>query len=78
MSKVCEVTGKSYMSGNRVSHSNRKTKVRLMPNLQSRKFWSEAEKRYVRLRVSTAGIREIDKRGLDAVLADLRRRNVKA
>jgi large subunit ribosomal protein L28 len=65
------------MTGNRVSHSNKKTKVRLEPNLQVRKFWSEAEKRYVRLRLSTAGIREIDKRGLDAVLRDVRARGVK-
>ena len=74
MSKVCEVTGKGYMSGNRVSHSNVKTKVRLQPNLQSRRFWSESEKRFVRLRVSTAGLREIDKRGLDAVLSEIRSR----
>lgn len=77
MSKVCDVTGKSYMGGNRVSHSNRKTKVRLMPNLQERKFWSDAEKRFVRLRVSTAGIRIIDKRGIDSVLRELRARGRK-
>jgi large subunit ribosomal protein L28 len=77
VSKVCDVTGKRFMGGNRVSHSNRKTKVRLEPNLQLRRFWSEAEKRFVKLRVSTAGIREIDKRGLDTVLRELRGRGVK-
>jgi large subunit ribosomal protein L28 len=77
VSKVCDVTGKRYMGGNRVSHSNRKTKVRLMPNLQDRKFWSETEKRFVQLRVSTAGIRIIDKRGIDTVLRDIRARGSK-
>lgn len=65
------------MVGNRVSHSNRKTKVRLLPNLQVHRFWSPAESRFVRLRVSTAGIREIDKRGVDTVLRELRSKGVK-
>ncbi|NLY92511.1 MAG: 50S ribosomal protein L28 [Myxococcales bacterium] len=77
MSKVCQVTGKRPIVGNRVSHSNRKTKVRLLPNLQVHRFWSPEEQRYVRLRVSTAGIREIDKRGIDAVLRELRAKGVK-
>jgi large subunit ribosomal protein L28 len=62
------------MSGNNVSHANNKTKRRFLPNLQSRRFWVESENRWVRLRVSTAGLRLIDKNGIDAVLADLRAR----
>lgn len=68
MARVCEVTGKRPMVGNNVSHANNKTKRRFLPNLQSKRFWSEATNRWVRLRVSTAGLRMIDKTGIDAVL----------
>ena len=74
MSKVCQVTGKGPMSGHNVSHANNKTKRRFLPNLQVRRLWVESEKRYVRLRLSTAGLRRIDKLGIDVVLADLRER----
>jgi large subunit ribosomal protein L28 len=74
MARVCQVTGKAPMSGNNVSHANNKTKRRFLPNLQSRRFWVESENRWVRLRVSTAGLRLIDKNGIDVVLADLRAR----
>ena len=74
MARVCQVTGKRPMSGNNVSHANNKTKRRCLPNLQSRRFWVESENRYVRLRVSNAALRTIDKNGIDAVLADLRAR----
>ena len=74
MARVCQVTGKKPMSGNNVSHANNKTKRRFLPNLQYRRFWVEAEKRWVRLRVSNAGLRTIDKKGIDVVLADLRAR----
>jgi large subunit ribosomal protein L28 len=74
MSRVCQVTGKSPMVGNNVSHANNKTKRRYLPNLQSRRFWVESENRWVRLRVSNAGLRTIDKKGIDAVLAELRSR----
>ena len=74
MSRVCQVTGKSPMVGNHVSHANNKTKRRFLPNLQSRKFWVEAENRWVRLRVSNAGLRTIDKKGIDVVLGELRSR----
>ena len=77
MSKVCVVTGKGPMVGNKVSHSNRKTKKRTLPNLQSHRFFVPTENRWVKLRVSTAGIRTIDKRGIDAVLRDLRAKGVK-
>ena len=62
------------MSGNNVSHANNKTKRRFLPNLQSRRFWVESENRWVRLLVSNAALRLIDKVGIDAVLADLRAR----
>ena len=62
------------MSGNNVSHANNKTKRRFLPNLHSRRFWVESENRFVRLRVSNAGLRLIDKNGIDTVLADLRAR----
>jgi large subunit ribosomal protein L28 len=74
MSRVCEVTGKRPMVGNHVSHANNKTKRRFLPNLQYRRFWVESENRFVRLRVSNAALRLIDKKGIDVVLADLRKR----
>ena len=74
MARVCEVTGKGPMVGNNVSHANNKTKRRFMPNLQYRRFWVESENRFVRLRVTNAALRLIDKKGIDVVLADLRQR----
>lgn len=74
MSKVCQVTGKRPVTGNNVSHANNKTKRRFLPNLHSRRFWSESENRWVRLRVSAKGVRIIDKVGIDQVVADIRAR----
>ncbi|HMN82335.1 MAG TPA: 50S ribosomal protein L28 [Burkholderiaceae bacterium] len=74
MAKVCQVTGKSPMVGNNVSHANNKTRRRFLPNLQYRRFWLEDEKRFIRLRVSMAALRLIDKNGIESVLADLRAR----
>ena len=74
MARVCEVTGKGPMVGNNVSHANNKTKRRFLPNLQYRRFWVENENRWVRLRVSCAAVRLIDKNGIESVLADLRAR----
>jgi len=74
MARVCQVTGKSPMVGNNVSHANNKTKRRFLPNLQQRRLWLESEKRWVRLRLSNAGLRLIDKNGLESVVADLRAR----
>ncbi len=74
MARVCQVTGKGPMSGNNVSHANNKTKRRFLPNLQYRRFWVESENRWVRLRVSAAGLRLVDKVGIDQVLSDLRAR----
>jgi large subunit ribosomal protein L28 len=62
------------MVGNNVSHANNRTKRRFMPNLQYRRFWVESENRWVRLRVTNAALRTIDKLGIDAVLGDLRAR----
>ena len=74
MAKVCQVTGKAPMVGNNFSHANNKTKRRFLPNLQYRRIWVESEQRWVRLRISNAGLRLIDKVGIDSVLADLRAR----
>ena len=74
MARVCQVTGKRPITGNNVSHANNRTKRRFLPNLQYRRFWVETENRWVRLRISNAGLRLIDKNGIDAVLADLRAR----
>ena len=74
MARVCKVTGKGPMVGNNVSHANNKTKRRFLPNLQYRRFWVETDNRWVRLRITSAGLRLIDKKGIDAVLVDLRAR----
>lgn len=71
MSQVCEVTGKRPMAGNNVSHANNHTKRRFKPNLHYHRFYVPSEDRFVRLRVSAAGMRIIDKRGIEAVLQDL-------
>ena len=77
MSRVCMVTGKRTSVGNNVSHAKNRTKRRFYPNLQVRKFWVASEKRWVKLKVSTRGIRTIDKHGIDRVLADMRKRGIK-
>lgn len=77
MSRVCQVTGKRPITGNNVSHANNKTRRRFLPNLHYHRFWVESEKRYVRLRVSSKGMRIIDKQGIDNVLAGMRARGEK-
>ena len=74
MSRICQVTGKKPLSGNNVSHAHNKTRRRFLPNLQTHRFWVESEKRWISLRVSSKGLRLIDKKGIDAVLADIRKR----
>jgi len=74
MARVCQVTGKAPMTGNNVSHANNKTKRRFLPNLQYRRLWVESENRFVRMRLSNAGLRTIDKKGIDIVLAEMRAR----
>lgn len=77
MSKVCQVTGKSFQSGNNVSHANNKTRRRWLPNLHDRRFWIASENRWIKLRVSSHGLRTIDKKGIDVVVAELRARGEK-
>ncbi|MCP5302333.1 MAG: 50S ribosomal protein L28 [Pseudomonadales bacterium] len=77
MSKVCQVTGKRPMTGNNVSHAQNKTRRRFEPNMHTHRFWIESEKRFVKLRVSTKGMRIIDKNGIENVLADIRGRGDK-
>ncbi len=77
MSRICQVTGKRPASGNNVSHAHNKTRRRFMPNIQTHRFWVESENRWVKLRVSTKGMRIIDKKGIDEVLADVRKRGIK-
>jgi len=72
MSRICELTGKGRQVGHNVSHANNKTKRRFLPNLQYRRFFVESENRWVRLRISNAALRLIDKVGIDQVVADLR------
>ncbi|HET6724927.1 MAG TPA: 50S ribosomal protein L28 [Gammaproteobacteria bacterium] len=77
MSRVCQVTGKRPMSGNNVSHAHNKTRRRFLPNLHARRFWLPNEKRFVSLRVSTKGLRIIDKLGIEQVVSDIRARGEK-
>lgn len=77
MSRVCQVTGKRPASGNNVSHAHNKTRRRFLPNLHTHRFWVEEEKRFVKLRVSQKGLRIIDKKGIGAVLAEMRTRGDK-
>lgn len=77
MSRVCQITGKRPVTGNTVSHANNRTRRRFLPNLQNHRFWVESERRWVRLRISTKGLRIIDKLGIDEVLRDLRSRGIK-
>ena len=74
MARVCQITGKRPQKGNHVSHANNKTRRRFFPNLQYRRFWLESEKRWIRLRISQKGLRTIDKKGVEVVLAEMRAR----
>ena len=77
MSRICQVTGKGALSGNNVSHANNKTRRRWLPNLHERRFWVPSENRWVSLRVSSHGLRTIDKKGIEVVIAELRGRGEK-
>lgn len=77
MSRVCQVTGKRPMAGNNVSHSNRKTKRRFLPNLQKHRFWVASENRFVRLLVSSKGLKIVDKIGIEKVMQDIKARGEK-
>ena len=74
MSRICQVTGKTPMAGNNVSHAHNKTRRRFLPNLHYHRFQVTSENRSVRLRVSNQGLRIIDKKGIDQVLAEIRAR----
>ena len=74
MSKVCQMTGKGPMTGNNVSHANNKTRRRFLPNLHTRRFWLESEKRFVSLKVSNHGLRIIDKVGIEEAVRRIRER----
>ena len=77
MSQVCQVTGKRPATGNNVSHANNKTRRRFLPNLHTQRIWVPSEKRFVKLRVSAKGLRIIDKKGIETVLAEMRARGQK-
>ncbi|WP_020498085.1 50S ribosomal protein L28 [Sciscionella marina] len=77
MSQVCQVTGRAPGFGNRVAHSNKRTKRRWNPNLQRRRYWLPSAKRWITLTVSAKGIKTIDKRGIESVAAELRRKGVR-
>ena len=77
MARVCQVTGKGPRTGHHVSHANNKTKRRYLPNLQYRRIWVESENRYVKMRLTQAGLRLIDKKGIDVVIAEMRARGEK-
>lgn len=77
MSRVCQVTGKRPITGNKVSHANNKTKRRFLPNIQHHRYWVEEENRWVSLKVSTRGMRIIDKKGIKQVIDDMRAKGEK-
>lgn len=77
MSAVCQVTGRKPGYGKRVSHSHRRSSRRWQPNLQRRRYWVPSEGRWVRLRVSAKGMKTIEKRGIDAVMAELRAKGMR-
>ncbi len=76
MSRVCQVTGKRPMSGNTVSHANNRNRRRFLPNLHQQRFWMETERRWVSLRISTKGLRTIEKKGIEVVVSELRAQGV--
>lgn len=72
MTRICQITGKRPITGNNVSHANNKTRRRFLPNLHTQRFWVPKENRWIKLRVSAKGLRIINKKGIEAVLDDLR------
>ena len=77
MAKVCQVTGKRPVVGNNVSHAKNRTRRRFLPNLQTHRFWVESENKFIKLRLTTKGMRIVDKKGIDTVLAEIRARGEK-
>ena len=76
MSRVCQITGKGPMTGNTVSHANNRRRRRFLPNLHTQRFWLESERRFVSLRISTRGLRTIEKKGIEKVVSELRAQGV--
>ena len=76
MSRVCQITGKRPMTGNTVSHANNRRRRRFLPNLHVQRFWLESERRFVSLRVSTRGMRTIEKKGIEVVVRELRTKGI--
>ena len=76
MSRVCQITGKRPMTGNTVSHANNRRRRRFLPNLHVQRFWLESERRFVSLRVSTRGLRTIEKKGIETVVRELRTKGI--
>ena len=76
MSRVCQITGKRPMTGNTVTHANNRLRRRFLPNLHVQRFWLESERRFVSLRVSTRGLRTIEKKGIEKIVAELRAQGV--
>ena len=72
MARVCDVNGKRKLKGNKVSHSNRKSRKFQQPNLHTKRFWLPSESRWIKLRLSTDAVRTIDKRGIETVVKELR------
>ena len=77
MSRVCMITGKRPVAGNNVSHAKNRTRRRFLPNLHWHRFWVESENKFVRLRISSKGMRIVDKKGIDSVLVDVRANGTK-
>ena len=77
MTKICQVTGKKPLRGNNVSHAKNRTKRTFQPNVHKHRFWIESEKRHISLNVSAKGMRIIDKKGIDQVLSDIKKKGIK-
>ena len=78
MAQVCHITGKRPRVGNKVSHANKKAKRRFNINLHTKRFWLEEQKRFIKLHVSTQGMRIIDKLGIETVLENIKQRDQQA
>jgi len=76
MSRVCQITGKRPITGNTVSHANNRRRRRFLPNLHTQRFWLESERRFISLRISTKGLRTIEKKGVEEVVKELRAQGV--
>ena len=77
MSRVCQITGKRPISGNTVSHANNRRRRRFLPNLHQQRFWLESERRFISLRLSTKGLRTIEKKGVEEMVKELRAQGLK-